>query len=178
MKICLYNINFLPFDDSPVSLSPLFSPSHRMLYSVHSHKFILSHYNTNLYLLACITCARSFLWNFFTRSIALSHFLADSHLCALLSHTAPIITLTIVCSLFALHSHFVWKSFSNSLFFSHLVALFLCQIRSIFSPFFLCLGEHAGFCFVVCHLARNHTKLAISISKNDSNENYKRKSQL
>lgn len=42
----------------------------------HLIQYILSYYNTNLYLLACITCASSFLWNFCTRSITPFPFLS------------------------------------------------------------------------------------------------------
>lgn len=169
MKICLYNINFLPFDDAPPSI--LSSVHH----SISSYTHTSSYYRiiTQIYIfLHALRALEVFsgIFRAFHCSVSLSlHFVL----------TAPIITPTIfiVCSPFSAFTFRVEKFFLFSVVFSRVLSRAL-SFTAKFEAFFRVWKNTPAFA-LLCHLAfAEHTKLAISISENDSNENYKRKSQL
>lgn len=170
MKICLYNINFLPFDDYErlwlsrsifclsFSFSSLFfhsSPLFTIFSSSTYYRII-----TQIYIfLHALRALEVFSGIFFARSNALCPTLSVSHASLTHTETAPRLSPQPFSS-FCLHSHFVWKSFSDSLF--SLSSCCFALPNSKHSFFFLslslvlCVEKHTrAFAFVVCHLAQH-----------------------
>lgn len=160
-------------------LSPLFESSFHHAISSDTHTSSYYRIITQIYIFLHALRALEVFSGIFLRVPLLC--LIFSPLCALLSHGSYYHPNHFHRSFaVSLHSHFVWKSFSYSLMF------FLASCCSLSLPnskhffrFSLVFGKTRRLLLCcVTWLGLQHTKLAISISKNDSNENYKRKSQL